>query len=66
MELLIGSAGGLVSGQRMEAEPDQEDIHVDDCVDYRTRQKAFTWCREFLPGAWKELREERFIIRSIR
>lgn len=67
LERLICVAGGLVSGQRMETEPDQEDnIHVDEYVDYRTRQKAFTWCREFLSGAWKKLSEERFIIRSIR
>ncbi|XP_069480195.1 choline kinase alpha-like [Ambystoma mexicanum] len=68
LELLISSAGGLVSGQRGEPEPvmDQEILSADEPVDARTRHKAFTWCREFLPGAWRGLSEECFCISSIR
>ncbi|XP_077901609.1 choline kinase alpha isoform X6 [Ictidomys tridecemlineatus] len=34
--------------------------------DPRTRRKAYLWCKEFLPGAWRGLREEQFHISVIR
>lgn len=35
-------------------------------LDPRTRHKAYLWCKEFLPGAWRELREEQLRINPIR
>ncbi|XP_069865586.1 choline kinase alpha isoform X2 [Dipodomys merriami] len=32
----------------------------------RTRRKAYLWCKEFLPGAWRGLREDQFHISVIR
>ncbi|XP_060033269.1 choline kinase alpha isoform X2 [Erinaceus europaeus] len=32
----------------------------------RTRRRAFLWCREFLPGAWRGLREDQFHISVVR
>ncbi|XP_065259830.1 choline kinase alpha isoform X3 [Emys orbicularis] len=34
--------------------------------DSRTRRKAYLWCKEFLPGAWRGLREEQLRISPIR
>uniref|UniRef100_A0A8D0GCP3 Ethanolamine kinase n=1 Tax=Sphenodon punctatus TaxID=8508 RepID=A0A8D0GCP3_SPHPU len=34
--------------------------------DLRTRRKAYLWCKEFLPGAWRGLREEQLRISPIR
>ncbi|XP_047373422.1 choline kinase alpha isoform X6 [Sciurus carolinensis] len=34
--------------------------------DPRTRRKAYLWCKEFLPGAWRGLREDQFHISVIR
>ncbi|XP_056383478.1 choline kinase alpha [Hyla sarda] len=73
--LLIGSAGGLVTAQRnadsMGVENrngDQEEScrAKEDEPDPRTRRKAYRWCKEFLPGAWRYLEEERFRISVIR
>lgn len=35
-------------------------------LDSRTRRKAYLWCKEFLPGAWRGLREEQLRITPIR
>lgn len=32
----------------------------------RTRRRAYLWCKEFLPGAWRGLREDQFRISVIR
>lgn len=32
----------------------------------RTRLRAYLWCKEFLPGAWRGLREDQFHISVIR
>lgn len=32
----------------------------------RTRRRAYLWCKEFLPGAWRGLREDQFLISIIR
>uniref|UniRef100_A0A8C4WH63 Ethanolamine kinase n=1 Tax=Gopherus evgoodei TaxID=1825980 RepID=A0A8C4WH63_9SAUR len=34
--------------------------------DSRTRRKAYLWCKEFLPGAWRGLQEEQLRISPIR
>lgn len=34
--------------------------------DPRTRRKAYLWCREFLRGAWRGLREDQLRITPIR
>ncbi|XP_073514487.1 choline kinase alpha-like [Phyllobates terribilis] len=72
--LLISSAGGLVTNQRLAesvvAEPrdkDEENSRAkEDEPEPRTRRKAYRWCKEFLPGAWRRLEEERFQISVIR
>uniref|UniRef100_A0A8C5J891 Ethanolamine kinase n=1 Tax=Junco hyemalis TaxID=40217 RepID=A0A8C5J891_JUNHY len=35
-------------------------------LDPRTRRRAYLWCKEFLPGAWRGLREEQLLISPIR
>lgn len=35
-------------------------------VDRDTRASAFAWCRDFLSGSWKSLREEEFEISIVR
>ncbi|XP_050754020.1 choline kinase alpha isoform X3 [Gymnogyps californianus] len=35
-------------------------------LDPRTRRKAYLWCKEFLPGAWRGLREEQLRVNPIR
>ncbi|XP_030805097.1 choline kinase alpha isoform X2 [Camarhynchus parvulus] len=35
-------------------------------LDSRTRRRAYLWCKEFLPGAWRGLREEQLRISPIR
>ncbi|XP_038621033.1 choline kinase alpha isoform X2 [Tachyglossus aculeatus] len=32
----------------------------------RTRLRAYLWCRQFLPGAWRALREDQFLIAVVR
>ncbi|XP_071974087.1 choline kinase alpha isoform X1 [Engystomops pustulosus] len=72
--LLISSAGGLVTGQRIaesvvaeNREKEEENLRAkEDEPDARTRRKAYRWCKEFLPGAWRFLEEERFHISVIR
>ncbi|XP_049748654.1 choline kinase alpha isoform X4 [Elephas maximus indicus] len=39
---------------------------ADEQPDPRTRRKAYLWCKEFLPGAWRSLREDQFHISVIR
>lgn len=38
----------------------------EDQPDPRTRRKAYLWCKEFLPGAWRGLREDQLRITPIR
>ncbi|KAM7041844.1 PREDICTED: choline kinase alpha [Sturnus vulgaris] len=35
-------------------------------LDPRTRRRAYLWCKEFLPGAWRGLQEEQLHISPIR
>lgn len=39
---------------------------ADEQPELRTRRKAYLWCKEFLPGAWRGLREDQFHISVIR
>ncbi|XP_058161067.1 choline kinase alpha isoform X1 [Dasypus novemcinctus] len=39
---------------------------ADEQPEARTRRKAYVWCKEFLPGAWRGLREDQFHISVIR
>ncbi|CAH6793451.1 Chka [Phodopus roborovskii] len=39
---------------------------ADEQPEPRTRHKAYLWCKEFLPGAWRGLREDQFHISVIR
>ncbi|XP_069421691.1 choline kinase alpha isoform X4 [Ovis canadensis] len=39
---------------------------ADDQPEPRTRRRAYLWCKEFLPGAWRGLREDQFHISVIR
>ena len=39
---------------------------ADDQPELRTRRRAYLWCKEFLPGAWRGLREDQFHISVIR
>ncbi|KAM4018158.1 choline kinase alpha-like isoform 1-T1 [Anomaloglossus baeobatrachus] len=70
--LLISSAGGLVASQRAaetvvaEARDEENCRAKEDEPEPRTRRKAYRWCKEFLPGAWRSLEEERFQISVIR
>ncbi|KAM9301588.1 choline kinase alpha-like isoform 2-T2 [Gastrophryne carolinensis] len=71
--LLISSAGGgLVVGAPVMASEVVVVVEEKSCgapedePDPRTRRKAYRWCKEFLPGAWRFLEEERFRITAIR
>ncbi|KAM8939969.1 choline kinase alpha isoform 2-T2 [Pelodytes ibericus] len=70
--LLITSAGGLMTAQRVEEVVEGENCEKETCraledePDARTRRKAYRWCKEFLPGAWRHLQEDRFQISIIR
>ncbi|KAM5225056.1 choline kinase alpha isoform 2-T2 [Hipposideros larvatus] len=39
---------------------------ADEQPEPRTRRRAYLWCKEFLPGAWRSLREDQFHISVIR
>ncbi|XP_075401379.1 choline kinase alpha isoform X2 [Tenrec ecaudatus] len=39
---------------------------ADEQPDPRTRRRAYLWCKEFLPGAWRSLVEDQFHISIIR
>ncbi|XP_070283777.1 choline kinase alpha isoform X3 [Myotis yumanensis] len=39
---------------------------ADEQPEPRTRRRAYLWCKEFLPGAWRGLREDQFHISIIR
>ncbi|KAM5316674.1 choline kinase alpha isoform 2-T2 [Glossophaga mutica] len=39
---------------------------ADEQPEPRTRHRAYLWCKEFLPGAWRGLREDQFHISVIR
>ncbi|XP_053305662.1 choline kinase alpha [Spea bombifrons] len=73
LELLISSAGGLMTAQRpavtdeVETREKEESCRAqDEEPDARTRRKAYRWCKEFLAGAWRHLEEDRFQITVIR
>ncbi|KAM9278662.1 choline kinase alpha isoform 2-T2 [Morus bassanus] len=46
--------------------PPPEEEEEEALIDPRTRRKAYLWCKEFLPGAWRGLREEQLRINPIR
>ncbi|XP_030307125.1 choline kinase alpha isoform X2 [Calypte anna] len=54
--------GALIPPSEVLLPPPEEDS----LLDPRTRRKAYLWCKEFLPGAWRELREEQLQINPIR
>ncbi|KAE8607658.1 hypothetical protein XENTR_v10011240 [Xenopus tropicalis] len=68
LELLISTAGGLMTAQRGAVEPEVLGVteKQEDAPNPKTRRKAYRWCKEFLPGAWRVLEEERFHISVIR
>lgn len=39
---------------------------ADEQPEPRTRRRAYLWCKEFLPGVWRGLREDQFHISVIR
>ncbi|KAG8522684.1 Choline kinase alpha, partial [Galemys pyrenaicus] len=39
---------------------------ADEQPEPRTRRRAYLWCKEFLPGAWRGLREDQFHISVVR
>ncbi|XP_043826015.1 choline kinase alpha isoform X2 [Dromiciops gliroides] len=49
-----------------DAAEDPEDAAEDEAPEPRTRRKAYLWCKEFLPGAWRALPEEQFQISVVR
>lgn len=57
-----GGAMTLPSALLLPPAPPQEEPPLDP----RTRHKAYLWCKEFLPGAWRELREDQLRINPIR
>lgn len=57
-----GRGGGAVSPASPVLPPPEEEPPLDP----RTRRRAYLWCKEFLPGAWRGLREEQLRISPIR
>ncbi|XP_065611173.1 choline kinase alpha isoform X1 [Cyrtonyx montezumae] len=57
-----GRGGGAVSPASPVPPPPEEEPPLDP----RTRRRAYLWCKEFLPGAWRGLREEQLRISPIR
>lgn len=57
-----GRGGGAVSPASSVPPPPEEEPPLDP----RTRRRAYLWCKEFLPGAWRGLREEQLRISPIR
>lgn len=57
-----GRGGGAVSPASPVPPPPEEEPPLDP----RTRRRAYLWCKEFLPGAWRGLREEQLLISPIR
>uniref|UniRef100_A0A5F8H5E3 Choline kinase alpha n=1 Tax=Monodelphis domestica TaxID=13616 RepID=A0A5F8H5E3_MONDO len=49
-----------------ERDEEPEEAAGDQTPDPRTRRKAYLWCKEFLPGAWRTLPEDRFHISVVR
>lgn len=64
------SLGLLVTENALQVQPDTEDdckeIIRPDQPDLETKQKAWSWCREFLHGAWKTVSVDDFQITIIR
>ncbi|XP_067152045.1 choline kinase alpha isoform X2 [Apteryx mantelli] len=58
-----GRGGGAVTPPSPLLPPPAEE---EPPLDPRTRRKAYLWCKEFLPGAWRGLREEQLRISPIR
>ncbi|XP_071617846.1 choline kinase alpha isoform X2 [Heliangelus exortis] len=57
------ATGALIPPSAVLLPPPEEE---DSPLDPRTRRKAYLWCKEFLPGVWRELREEQLQINPIR
>ncbi|KAJ8003214.1 hypothetical protein DPEC_G00167080 [Dallia pectoralis] len=64
------SLGLLVTANALEVQPDTADecqgIIRPDEPDLDTKRLAYSWCREYLHGAWKTVTEEEFQISIIR
>uniref|UniRef100_A0A8C6TGN6 Ethanolamine kinase n=1 Tax=Neogobius melanostomus TaxID=47308 RepID=A0A8C6TGN6_9GOBI len=64
------SLGLLVTENALHVQPevqeDSKELVCPEQLDPDTRRKAYSWCREFLHGAWKELNEMDFQITVIR
>ncbi|XP_051820768.1 choline kinase alpha isoform X2 [Antechinus flavipes] len=72
-ELEVGERGGGEGGggpccrPERDDEPDEPENTADaDTPEPRTRRKAYLWCKEFLPGAWRALPEDQFHISVVR
>ncbi|XP_010890989.1 choline kinase alpha isoform X2 [Esox lucius] len=65
------SLGLLVTENALEVQPDTEDECKQDIIrpdepELDTKRKAYSWCKEFLHGAWKTVNEEDFQFSIIR
>lgn len=58
------SPRGVNGDDDSEAESHQDGRNVD--VDPDTRRRAFSWCRDFLSGSWKDISEHDFQINIVR
>ncbi|XP_072495457.1 choline kinase alpha [Notamacropus eugenii] len=56
----------LPAPERDEEPEEPEDAAEDAAPEPRTRRKAYLWCKEFLPGAWRALPEDQFHISVVR
>ncbi|XP_068922623.1 choline kinase alpha [Petaurus breviceps papuanus] len=52
--------------ERDEEPEEPEEAAEDEAPEPRTRRKAYLWCKEFLPGAWRALPEDQFHISVVR
>ncbi|XP_036272387.1 choline kinase alpha isoform X3 [Pipistrellus kuhlii] len=55
-----------LGGRQPPALPPPPPPPADEQPEPRTRRRAYLWCKEFLPGAWRGLREDQFLISIIR
>ncbi|XP_068049929.1 choline kinase alpha isoform X2 [Anomalospiza imberbis] len=60
---VAGRGGGVATPPPALPSPLEEESPP---LDPRTRRRAYLWCKEFLPGAWRGLREEQLRISPIR
>ncbi|NWJ07994.1 CHKA kinase, partial [Crypturellus undulatus] len=62
----VGRGGGAMTPPSPLLLPPPPVAEEEAPLDARTRRKAYLWCKEFLPGAWRALREEQLRISPIR